>query len=335
MLNQKNIVMKKLSFFVMAAVIVAASSMFVSCSDDEVEDPTVSVKATYGANNNVTISPIGGVIEDELGTIVTFNIEFTMGSNKIDEIHIKSTIGGKTFSVLDSVELTKGMFNLKGGKIVEYKYVTNVGIQEETLKFSTLDTKGNGAEFSLTIKMTDPPEPPIIDDDYYYQVSKGVTLLGAQKNASSGSFYSVAYGKVLTVGAATSQPGDVDFAFYYGATNQATIAAPSNTQAQTISYGATKMSSWSTKNDTKFYFIDFGLGEKSDIDPYGLESFWTDIMGSLDGSTDIDSHANQLKKDDLVAFKTKAGKKGVFVVDKVTTGDTGSIEIKFIDRIEL
>lgn len=322
----------------MMAACIAASTMFFSCTDTEVEDPLVSVKATYGANNAVPISPVGGVVEADLGTIVTFDVTFTMGSNKIDEIHIKSKIGDKTFHVLDTVELTKGLFNSKGGKSVEWKYVTNVGFEEETLTFSTIDTKKNSAEFSLKIKKPDPIDPNDLepDEDGYVYISQSVILLGGQNNASAGSFYSVGLGKIMTIGAANSSRGDVDFAYYVGAAkNLATIAAPANTDVGTISYGSTKIQSWSSseKKNTQFYKIPDVNGNSSAVSP---ADWWAEIE-----ELTTENHANKLAIGDVVLFKTDQGtksKKGAFVVKKFsssTPAANGSIEIELIERVEV
>ena len=321
--------MKRVNSLLIAAF-VAASSMFVSCDKDEedVIDPSVSVKATYGSQSEKILLD-GEDITADLGTIVTFKITFNMGTNKLREVHMKSTIGTKVFNVLDSINLDKGLFNT-GAKSIDFTYQTNVGLEKEVLTFQTIDTKEREDMFTVNILKPAPPEP----EEGEQFVATTIVLLGGQSNATLGSFYSVKYGKVMTIGAATSQSADVDFAYYYGSSNKATIAAPANDQAQTISYGSTKMSSWSKKNNTKFYRVDTENTNASEF--YGVGDFWDDAMGTLDStsSTDIESHAKELAVNNVVFFKTDGGIKGVFVVEKITgTNAQGSIELKLIEKV--
>jgi len=325
--------MKRINLFMMAAI-VAASAMFVSCEkdEDEILDPSVSVKATYGAQSEKSLLD-GEEITADLGTIVTFKITFNMGSNKLKEVHMKSTIGSKVFNVLDSVGLDKGLFNT-GAKSIDFTYQTNVGLEEEKLTFQTIDTKDREDVFTVVIKKPAPPTPK--PGESY--VVRTVVLLGGQSNATLGSFYSVSLGKVMTVGAATSQQGDVDFAYYYGATNKATIAAPANAQAQTMSYGTTKMSSWNTKNNTGF-FKSTNVKDVDDEELFdAVDLFWADGIGTVDATPSDDgeckSHANDLAVGDLVFYKARAIK-GAFIVEKITgTSASGSIELKLIDKVD-
>ena len=323
MLNQKNNVMKRLSFFVMAAVI-AAGSMFVSCSSDEVEDPTVEVKATYGSKNNESINPVGGVVEDEIGTIVTFKITFTMGSEKLSEVHIKSTIENKTFNVLDSVGLADGIFNLKGGKAIEFTYVTNVGKMQELLSFQTIDKKKNEANFSLTIKALEPePEEGEEDDEYDYFISAS-TSFGAQRNATYDSFYSLSNGKQMNIATARANQGLVDFAFFYDTDEKAGVGCPKDDLAGNISYGTTKINTFSPRNEIFFVQREYN----SNFPP--SDGWWTEFTPLLE-TEEASYNVNNLKKDDLVFFK-KGTTIGAFIVERVPTSNTDYFTVKFVSR---
>lgn len=303
----------------MWAILFAASAGFTGCEKDDTDNPfdnpTVEVKATYGANTDKTIAD-GEIIELEEGSKITFKIRFSMGADKLKEVHLKSTIADKTFKILDSLELDKGIFNT-GEKYIDFTYPTNVGANTEVFTFTSTDTKDRSGSFTLTIK----PKEKQAEGGY---ITKAVTMLGAQNNAEYGSFYSVALGKVLTVTAATGQPGDVDFAYFYGSTNEATICAPSDADGQTISYGKVKMSSWSTKNATKFAVI-------SGADGNNPATWWDNAMTTIDGAT-TESKANALAAGKVVAYKTSKGVKGAFVVEKVDGRQAGSISIQLIEK---
>jgi hypothetical protein len=309
--------MKKLSFLMIAAF-AAVSSMFVSCTKDDPEnpEPSIDVSVTYADQNNVPQLD-GSTIEATEGMIANFKITFNMGVEKLKEVHMKSTIGGKTFNVLDSVGLDKGLFNT-GAKKIDFTYTTNFGVEDEVLTFSAIDVASTPVTttFTITLKSKDPT--PVGEF-----IIKEAILMGGQKNATSGSFYSVALGKVLTIGAATSQPADVDLAYFYGATNQATIASPADTDAQTISYGATKMSSWGTKNKTLFFLVEKADGTKP-------AEWWND---NIEKATDL-TKAAKLAKGNVVVYKTAKGTKGAFVVEDIATGDAGSIKINLINKVQ-
>jgi hypothetical protein len=310
--------MKKMNYGVWA-MLFAVSAGFAGCEkdseDNPFDSPTIAVKATYNGATNKDVAD-AATIELEEGSAITFNIRFTMGADKLKEVHLKSTISGKSYPILDSVELDKGILN-KGEEYIDFVYPTNVGVSEETFSFTTKDTKDRSGSFTLTIK----PKTKQSAGEF---ITKAITLLGGQNNETEGSFYSVALGKVLTIGAAKGQPGDVDFAYFYGSTNKATICAPSDTDGQTISYGKVKMSSWTTKNATKFAVVSSADGN----DP---AAWWDEAITAV--GTSPDTKANNLNAGKVVAFKTAGGKTGAFVVKAVDgTQSSGFISIQLIEK---
>ena len=107
----------------------------------------------------------------------------------------------------------------------------------------------------------------------------------------------------------------------YGATNQATIASPANSDAQSVFSG---MSGWSTKNDTKFATTSITASDFDAItDDLG-------IVAAADGASA--TKANQLSAGDVVAFVTAStssnpGKKGLFKVVSITGTNAGTMSI--------
>ena len=314
--------MKRVNLFMMAAFI-AASVMFVSCEKDEDElEPSVSVKATYPGKSNVDIFDRQEIEEVE-GTDITFVIRFSMGTNKLKEVRMRSVIDGKTFNVLDSVNLDKGLFNT-GAKYIDFTYRTNIGRNNENLTFTALDTKERTGLFSVSLK---PTTPQVVGE---YAV-KSATLLGGQKNATTGSFYSVSLGKVLTIGAAKSQSTAVDFAYFYSTANNATIAAPNDAVVADVHYAnGLNIPTWATKNATKFFIVEGADGSVPD-------EWW---------NNNIDKATNLTKAEKLVAgtvviyqtgWHTGTNVKGAFVVESVTTTpsvEAGSITIKLIEKVK-
>jgi hypothetical protein len=234
---------------------------------------------------------------------------------RLSEVHIKSTIGGKTFHILDSLGLNQGIYNA-GAKKIDFTYVTKFGKEDEVLEFSAWDASSKTpieTIFMVTLKSGDPAPAGRF-------IIKESILIGGQGNATSGSFYSVALGKRLTILTARSQPADVDFAYFYGATNKATIAAPANEDAQTIPYGAKTMSSWATKNRTLFFVVKGANGARP-VD-------WYDE--NINKATKL-TKAAQLAAGNVVVYKT-ATAQGAFVVTDIETGIAGAITINLIKK---
>jgi hypothetical protein len=108
----------------------------------------------------------------------------------------------------------------------------------------------------------------------------------------------------------------IDIVYFYGATNNASLAAPDDAGANEFSVFA--LDSWSTKNSTKFtavLAVDFDT-------VLGAE----DIDGFV-SSTPANSKASKLSAGDVVGFETANGQKGLVKVTDITTGETGSITI--------
>ena len=164
--------------------------------------------------------------------------------------------------------------------------------------------------------------------------SYGVKIMGAQFNNGLGSFLSATNGTVYSSADAKTNASLIDFAYCYrgvtsDVTYKAVIGAPSDDAIKTGHSGTTGFSSWSTYNTTMFKVSSLSA---SDFDAINNDSQMTAITGLTD------THVFDLKENDVVAFKTAAGKYGFFKVKAINVGTTlgkddiqkyqdGSIEI--------
>jgi hypothetical protein len=301
--------MKKLSYFIVA-MLFAVSAGFVSCETEDSVDPTIDVKLNSKAiNSGDEISDLGA------GAALTFDVDFRMGSEKLTNLSIKVKVGTDNITVVDSV-LNKGIFN-GGADEVKYTYKTNVNVLEKTVTFSTTDKGGVAVNFVVVIK------PKSTAGDY---ITGTATILGAQNNATLGSFYSVSTGDVLLLKDAKANPSKVDFAYYYGATNKATICGPKdadvNNATSGIKYGGSLMSALGFNNDTRFIKID----GSNDYDE------WYDAAITEVGTSSATA-VPQLAVGDYCVYKTSGGKTGAFKVDAITgQSNAGSITILLITK---
>jgi hypothetical protein len=144
-------------------------------------------------------------------------------------------------------------------------------------------------------------------------------LLGGQNNLAVGSFFSTSNGTVIgsvDAGASSTLQASVDFVYFYGTTNAASIGAPSDATVATAHNGSTTLANWTVKNSTKFVLTN--------LTPANFIGSMNDsLIKSIDTATVSTSLVTQLAVGKIVAFKTVGGKYGLFHVAAIG-GDTGS-----------
>lgn len=302
--------MKRINL-VLISLAIALSGFFTSCTDDDGEDTTFDKPSIDVMLDGQDVT--GSVIEKEEGTALSFEVKFTMGvaEDKLVKVKITSTIGGKSFAVLDSA-LNEGLFNA-GDKEFIYTYKTSVGSAEEKITFYTEDKKARNIEESVTIKSKAVSTP----GDF---VTREAILMGSYANATLGSAYSVDLNKVLSLSAGFSQQSAVDMFYFYGSTNKATLSAPSNADlTQVFTNATTGLAKWTTKNATKFKDVTTSVTNFA-----GLTIADFDAAVATMG-TEI--KVNNLTAGKILAFETVGAKKGLIKVDQITEGSNGSIKI--------
>ncbi len=129
-------------------------------------------------------------------------------------------------------------------------------------------------------------------------------LLGNQ-NADEGSSYSTSTNETFIVSEAKENSDIVDFIHYNGDSNNASIASPDGEGVAEFSVFDLDM--WDTLNSTRFKTTEVNF---EDISDDAL------IVTAADGA-DL-KEVTDLSVDDVIAFVTGAGKKGVFKVSALT-----------------
>lgn len=222
-----------------------------------------------------------------------------------------------SFTVSDDNEVSSVTVSESGVATPVY---TNDKVAKSSAKISFDYTVSKAVSLVITVKDDDDKS---ISSTLSIKIDAGITsytakLLGAQDNATDGSFLATSTGSVYLLADAKTNSGVVDLVYFYGATNFATLAAPSNADAQTV---FSQITSWTTKNATSLKLAasttDFaGINTAS-----GAEAAYNAATGA------VGTKANSLKANDIVAFKTAAGKYGLAKVVSIATGATGSITI--------
>jgi hypothetical protein len=292
--------MKKLSFL-FAVLLMASVPFFTSCgTDGETDPPTLMLNAGTGYTSTDVSVPVN--TELKVGVITA------KGSAKLT--NLKITQSGESTALVDTT-ISADNFN------IDYLISAPSTVGVFTWTFRITDANGESAEASF--KVTTTPAPI----NTYTAV-----LMGGQLNPDLGSFYSTGTNTVLKIGAATAAPASVDFGFYYGEVNLATISAPADpAMAGVTNFDA--ISGWNPKNATKMKRILTTVDWATVTDDAAIVSLATDLSSTM---------VNKLVKDYVVAFETAStstnpGKKGLFKVIELNGTSAGTdrsikIEVK-------
>jgi hypothetical protein len=191
---------------------------------------------------------------------------------------------------------------------ITYKYTVPQGASgKRDIRVTATDNLGQQSVETKTITIT---SGAIADCDN--------ETLGSHKS-TIGSFFATKSCNVYTVGEAKANKSAVDFIYFYGQTNQATLAAPDDADVNTL--GEFQLVDWTAgeKNATRFKAIsafDFDNATAAT-----LTAAWTTAVGAEM------TKANMLSNSQMVAFKTADGRYGVVRVNSITAGDDGTINI--------
>jgi len=297
--------MKKVSYFLMAALLVAANCVFVSCGEDNAA-PTITVNLNKTDQNSITVE------NDET---VTVKIDFEAAGG-IDQIEIDKIDNDGSGSNVTGFPKKSGFVSKTTDKIT-LPDVTFSGKDGGTIKFNVKITDKSKTPQSttqlITINFKKDGGPIVVDE---FETSAAYEI-GFNANNAFGSFFSVSNKQVLKVADATSAQASVDFVFFYGSTNKGTVAAPNDSDVPSMFSAVTN---WSTKNATKFKKV-------AGADASNPIAWWNDNINTASASK-----ANNLAVNDVIIFQTAGGTKGAFVVAKIGTVSSGTIEIKLISK---
>jgi len=211
--------MRKIKFLLFSVLLAGAA--FTSCSPEELIDvPDVDkpVVTLYNAVNGVKTTKIttSTITGDKVGDVVPVVVLFEMGAknDKLTRVQITTTIGGQSFTVLDST-LNDGWFNA-ADKSHEKLYNIAVGQLPSTIEFRTWDKNKREGVKTITVG----------PKDLVSVKTQRVVLLAGQMNITSpyGGFYSVMTDKTYKLDDAVINAQYVDFVYYFGTKHGATIS---------------------------------------------------------------------------------------------------------------
>ena len=277
--------MRKFRSFYFAMMAIASLSFLTSCGDDDEPNPKATITFEPSAPNDaVSLAPGADVSLKVVVTSADKLKEFKAMVSYPDGLSGDTTVkdfpkAGYEFNLDDMVPE-----DAKVGDKVVYTFTATTNKDEVTTRTYTVNVISDVATYSAKI-------------------------FGNQ-NEAGGSYFSSVNGQVLTSTEAKANTSVVDFLYFSDtnvttASNSSVIAAPSNTNAQNPAHSG--VATWTTaKNATEFKRL------ANNTSVFAAATSAAAITTAYNNATGTaTSSVEQLKKDDVFAFKTVGNKYGL------------------------
>ncbi|MGE5425291.1 MAG: hypothetical protein ACM3N9_07990 [Syntrophothermus sp.] len=197
-------------------------------------------------------------------------------------------------------------------------------LNTNTINFSFTDTATQVGATKWYVKVTD-------KDNQTKEISLTITttaaageintftqkILGAQGSTTGSSFASID-GTIYNLNDAKLNSAKIDWMYYYGATNLATLAAPSDPSAAEVFNGTNGPATWSTRNATKFKDVTGQVDFATVTDDSKIVQMATGATATV---------LPHLSNDKVLAFIAANGKMGLIQVVTITGTSGGSITL--------
>lgn len=295
--------MKKL-IVLLSFLMISGSLFLTSCEDETTEpvgDPTINIVAASGFISTDATITVNEEFKVRVSAFMNAESGARLTSLKVTRLFTPSReITWDTTFVIDKEESLQYDFTFTASPLA--------GAEE--ISFLITDEKSRSDEASLTITTI----PAGVEVQKYSNITLG------SYNDPIGSFFASTTGTVMTVGEGTANPGVVDFAFFLGATNGPSIASPMDDQLITISEFAV-VATWNPRNNTR-------LVTPAPITSDDFNSIGTNYEFPTFNDAGSVTLASQLGQNDVVYFKTVAGKLGFIKINTINArGDVVNIDV--------
>ena len=273
----------------------------------------------------VTFSSCDG---DDDGTPPQPNLTLTANSDSVQ------AVAGDTISFEVNVNHEKDLesFTVAGNPPTRVDTsISGIGSQGFNYQFSYVvpGSLGAGTEVDFTFTVTDEDQESASQEYKVIVTQSGSALneytaimMGADRNSEFGSFYSTSENNVYKVSGVNGENSDnrslVDFIFYYGDDNNASIAAPSDETATV--FDVYNVQNWSDneRNGTNFS-TSVGLSF-SEVSSDNINQ----VRSAVEGGNN--TLAKKLSEGDVVGFITESGNAGAFRVDEISVPSSSDRE---------
>ncbi|MDG5799046.1 hypothetical protein QA597_01560 [Marinilabiliaceae bacterium ANBcel2] len=274
----------KLLMMLMASILISGV-IFTSCDDED---------------DQIIITFESAPETAEVGTEIEFSYS-VISDRRLDEINFFKE--GNIMSEMTIDDLGDNYYN------GHFSYTPTVEDAGKNILFSieVFDRRDNREIRTFRIEVEEMPS----DIETY-----SAKLLGSHKNTDYGSSYNSSDNLVYILSDARENSELIDFIYFYGASNLATLASPDDSDAASV----LTMSDWETRNSTTLALTEI---TKEQFNSMEDDRLITEAAEDASGTK-----ANELSEGDVVFFETAAGVKGVVLVKGISEGDDGYMEIK-------
>ncbi len=313
--NMKNLMKNVFTFLAMGSVL-----FMTSCGEDEevlVDGPSITITSNQFAAGETTYEGVAGE-----------NVSFTVdvaAPGGFNNIKVEYLVDGSDAGIDDWTDqrdagttVTTYSGTPTGVTLLE----SNVG-QELSFVITVVDDNGKQATLTLTTTVTSAPLENVV-----------ATLLAAPLgDKTSKTFYSVPLARTVTSSEVisnedgTASSSDVDFGYYYGTQNKASIAAPSDYPAYDLGPNGQQ---WSTLNATAFKTTELTAAQFLETTTFAQ------VETAFENGTDAGQKVNNLAVGQIVAFETveRDGKKrkGLIHIKSIVEGSDadGKIDVEIL-----
>ena len=289
-----------------AAILLAVITIFSSCKKkDEPAPPNVlfSFALTDGGGF------VSGDVTLKTGEQFKVGITAFAGTgNTLTRFEVIRKIDKPSYVLDSTLNSTSLNFDFLG--------IANDEVIEENWRFKITQSNGDTLEKTFVVT-TEPSMGPIYTYDQ--------RILGAFENANGSSFAS-SDGTIYDIPDAKVNAAKIDWLYYYGTADFATLASPDDDGAAHVftdggtyeNPGPNALLNWSPRNATRFITILYT------VDWDAIETD-TQLFLLTQGATE--TMANSLKPGYFVAFVTANGKRGIIRINAVNAGEAGEIDI--------
>ena len=306
--------MKRLSNYLLGVLAIASVLFFASCGED---DGTPSTPAPTISLDNSTIDVLAGddVVVNVTGTsstgLNTMTATVSVDGTDQPTQNIYSKASGTTVTDPVTIEYTLSDIDasLVGASV--------------TVTFTAVDDDNQTSSAVLTVNVTGIP----------VSIYTAILLAPPTGDEMSLTFFSSTEGitySVNSVNTTANTSPKIDFGYYYGVTDEASIASPAAYPSAIFDLAA---EGWDEYNATLFRESGMSVADFDAIGASGGSAVAAEFeVGTAEGGI-----KTQLAVDDILAFSTDAGDDSKFGLIKVVSIDAGSgvgdgitIEVKVV-----
>ena len=286
--------MKKITYILAFAALVGTTLFTSSCTDDK--DPTIEFVPDA---TTATKGP---------GEIINFDLILkSNGDGNLRKLDITRQYGSTANASYHKSEALTGTTQ-------KYYFIDTIPFGINTVKYSFTLTKGNGhrayKEFTITVKQ------PIT----WGTITRVVEsfAMDNQFTPSGSQFWGLSLtNKALDIATAKTNADKIDFVFGHRSAvdGGAFLGGPYSADARVIydntSTSPDKLSTWSVPNKTLF--------KTTTLTPAEFDNCTSDSMILAQTAIGVNNDSYKtVKENEVVAFITKSGKKGLFKVNSVS-----------------